>query len=78
MVQSTMKGEIMEKLLTAEEFAELAQIKTHSAYRYAREGKVPHVRIGNKLRFVPSQIQEWIRAQTAQSNQAEAENMEAA
>jgi excisionase family DNA binding protein len=68
----------MEKLLTAEEFGELAQLPPHAVYRYAREGKIPHVRIGVKVRFVPSQIQEWIKAQVTQPTQPEADTVQAA
>lgn len=53
----------MEKLLTAEEVALLAQLEVHAVYRYARESKLPSIRIGSKLRFPESALKRWIEEQ---------------
>lgn len=39
------------QLLTAEQVAERWQVPVSHAYRLAREGKVPHVRLGKYVRF---------------------------
>ena len=41
----------MDQLLTAEQVAERWQVPPSHAYRLAREGKVPSVRLGRYVRF---------------------------
>jgi excisionase family DNA binding protein len=53
----------MEKLLTAEEVASLTGLEVHAVYRYAREGILPSIRIGTKVRFPESALQRWVNAQ---------------
>jgi len=55
----------LEKLLTAEEVALLAQLELHAVYRYARTSRLPSIRIGTKLRFPESALQKWINDQLA-------------
>jgi excisionase family DNA binding protein len=50
----------LEKLLTAQQVAPLTQLDLQAIYRYAREKKIPSIRIGAKLRFPESALQRWI------------------
>jgi excisionase family DNA binding protein len=56
----------MEKLLTAKEVAENFQLDLQAIYRFAREGALPHVRIGErKIRFSERALNDWIAEQIA-------------
>jgi excisionase family DNA binding protein len=48
----------METLLTAEDIATKAQMTVPAVYRYAREGKIPSIKIGTKVRFPQASIQQ--------------------
>ncbi|MBL8171712.1 MAG: helix-turn-helix domain-containing protein [Acidobacteria bacterium] len=61
----------MEKLLTAEEVASLTGLEVHAVYRYAREGILPSIRIGTKVRFPESALQRWVNVQLADNARAE-------
>jgi excisionase family DNA binding protein len=43
-------------LLTVADVARMLRLSKASVYRLVAEGKLPHVRIGNAIRFIPSQI----------------------
>jgi len=42
---------ISKKFLTAEQVAEIFQVKPSTIYRLARENKLPHYKIGRQVRF---------------------------
>ena len=50
----------MDKLLTAEEVAELLGMKTDWVWAQARKGLIPHVRLGRYRRFRESAIEAWL------------------
>lgn len=50
----------MEKLLMAEEVAEILNMTKDRVYSLARQNLIPHVRIGRQLRFSYRAIEEWI------------------
>lgn len=50
----------MEKLLTAKQFAILADMEEHAIHRYARNGDIPSIKIGAKRRFPESVLRKWI------------------
>jgi len=50
----------MRKLLTVEEVAELLSVKKSTIYSWTHSGFIPHVKLGNKLRFKESEIEKWI------------------
>jgi len=50
----------MEKLLTVDNLCELLQVKRGLVYKWVHFGYVPHVKIGNVLRFKELQIEKWI------------------
>ena len=49
------------RLLTAAELAERWQLPAHTIYRLAREGKLPHVKIGRYRRFRLDAIEQFER-----------------
>ncbi len=50
----------MDKLLTAEEVAELLKVNTEWVWAQARAGRIPHVRLGRYRRFRESALDEWL------------------
>jgi excisionase family DNA binding protein len=51
----------MDRLLTADELAELLGMKTEWVWAQARAGRIPHVRLGRYRRFRESAVEEWLR-----------------
>jgi len=51
-----------EKLLTAEEVSEILRLSTWQVYELARQGAIPHVRIGRLVRFRADILDEWTRS----------------
>jgi excisionase family DNA binding protein len=43
-------------LLTVAEVAQVLRLSKASVYKRVAEGKLPHVRIGNQIRFVPAAL----------------------
>jgi excisionase family DNA binding protein len=50
-------------LLTPDDVAELLRVARRTVINMARDGRVPHVRIGRFVRFDPNEIDRWIRDQ---------------
>jgi excisionase family DNA binding protein len=51
---------VAEKLIRADAVAELLDVDRYRVYELAREGNLPHVRLGRAVRFDPVAIREWI------------------
>jgi excisionase family DNA binding protein len=51
----------MNRLLTAQEVAELLSVPPSWVYAEARAGRIPHVRMGRYCRFARESIDEWSR-----------------
>jgi excisionase family DNA binding protein len=49
------------RLLTAQTLAEHLDLPLWRVYELAREGQIPHLRIGRSLRFDPVAVSGWIR-----------------
>jgi excisionase family DNA binding protein len=52
----------LERLLTAQELAELLQLHPKTVERMARDGRLPSVRVCGRARFKPSAIASWLAA----------------
>jgi excisionase family DNA binding protein len=50
----------MQKLLTVEEIADYLQVKPSTIYQWTHQGFIPHVKLGNRIRFRLSQVDRWI------------------
>jgi excisionase family DNA binding protein len=48
------------KSLSTEEVAELFGLSIQTIYRLAKEGNIPHVRIGRTLRFLAHELMDWL------------------
>jgi excisionase family DNA binding protein len=51
---------VPDRLLTAEDVAELLQLRTDRVYALARAGEIPHLRFGRTLRFRREAIERWL------------------
>ncbi len=49
------------RLLKAQEVAGQTGLPLARVYELAREGQLPHVRLGRALRFDPTAVAEWLR-----------------
>jgi len=56
----------MKKLITFEEAVEVLQISKPTLYRLTSQKKIPHVKIGGRVRFLESQLAEWIESMIVQ------------
>ena len=56
----TPSRENMTELLTAREVERLLRIDVKTIYSYVQRGLIPYVRIQSNVRFVRSQILDWI------------------
>lgn len=52
----------MERLLRAQEVAEILDVDRFRVYESARHGVLPHVRMGRQVRFDPQVLRAWIEA----------------
>jgi nitrogen PTS system EIIA component len=51
-----------ERLLTAREIAELLGFSASTVVDWAERGKVPAFKVGGRLRFRASEVEEWLEA----------------
>lgn len=47
--------------MTATEAAVYLRMDRNTLYRWTREGKVPHIKVGNKLFFYKEELDAWMR-----------------
>jgi len=50
----------MDKLLTVEEIAEYLKLRPSTIYQWTHQGFIPHIKLGNRVRFRISQIEKWL------------------
>lgn len=50
----------MEQLLTPKQLAELLQIKLSTVYKWAHFGYIPHIKMGDLIRFKEKRIEQWL------------------
>ena len=51
----------MERLLKAREAAKILGVNVNRLYTLAKQGEVPSVHIGNRVRFSEDELREWIK-----------------
>lgn len=51
-----------DRLLTAEEVAEILGMRVDYIYALSRRGQIPHLRFGRTLRYRAEAIDAWLRA----------------
>jgi len=55
-----MKPEAFQRLMTVEEIAEYLQVKPSTIYQWTHTGYIPHIKLGNRVRFRLSQVDRWV------------------
>lgn len=50
-------------LLTPEEAAAFLQVKRSTIYAWVHQGFIPHVKLGGRLRFRRSALEDWLKEQ---------------
>ncbi len=54
----------MDRLLKAEELAEMLCVKKSTIYQWTHIEYIPHLKIGNFVRFRPDEIQKWLNTKS--------------
>lgn len=54
------------RLLVAEEVAAMLRVEPATVRQWARDGTVPHVRIGRSIRFSEPELERWIARRIAE------------
>jgi excisionase family DNA binding protein len=49
------------KLLSVPEVADWIGFHPETVRQMAREGRIPHIKVSNRLRFRPEDIEKWLR-----------------
>jgi excisionase family DNA binding protein len=57
-----------DRLLDAEQVADLLGLRVDHIYKLARQGRIPHLRFGRVLRFRVESIDRWLEEQERGSN----------
>jgi excisionase family DNA binding protein len=52
-----------EPLMTVEELKIHLRISARAIYDWVAAGKIPCVRLGNRIRFIPSEVNRWLEGQ---------------
>ncbi len=56
-------GALIEPLLDADAVAQLLSVKPSWIYEAVRSRRIPHVKIGRHIRFVRSDLEDWVGGQ---------------
>ena len=54
---------VSDRLLTADEVAEIIGMRVDYVYALSRRNRIPHLRFGRTLRFRADAIDRWLRAE---------------
>jgi len=52
----------MDKILTIDELSEKLKIPKKTLYKWTKEKRVPCVKLGKHLRFIESDIDQWLKS----------------
>ncbi len=64
----------MQKLLTLDEVSEITRLSKATIYAYVAAKKIPHTKLGARVLFDPSMIEEWINKRAVATISVEAIN----
>ena len=56
-----MSGRMTTQLMTVEEVAEFLRVKTSTVYEWAKNGKLPGVKVGRLWRFERKKVEAWLQ-----------------
>jgi len=65
--EKTDKPEEFPEVMTVKQAAEYLQVNDQVLYRYVREDKVPHARMGSAIRFKKSVLDRWLETESWKS-----------
>ena len=68
--------ELMQKLLTISQVAEVLQVSRSLIYKWVHYDFVPHIKIGNVLRFRESELIRWIKRRSQNGRNSQKINIE--
>ena len=54
----------MQKLLNPEEVADMLGVKKSTVYQWTHQGYIPHIKLGNTVRFKINDIERWLDKKT--------------
>jgi excisionase family DNA binding protein len=57
----------IENLWKVDDVAKFLSVKRTAVYERVRAGELPHLRVGNLIRFVPDQVRAWALKKTGPS-----------
>lgn len=55
-----MKSDALPRLMTVEKIADYLQVKPSTINQWDHTGFIPHVKLGNRVRFRLSQVDRWV------------------
>jgi len=55
------------KLMTIKEVARLLKINEHTAYRYAKDGRIPATRVGRNWRVLEEVLETWLKERSGKT-----------
>jgi PTS system nitrogen regulatory IIA component len=55
-----MKSRALQRLMTVDEVADYLQVRPSTIYQWTHQGFIPHVKLGNLVRFRLSQVDKWV------------------
>jgi excisionase family DNA binding protein len=58
------------RLLTVQEIADYLQVRPSTIYQWTHQGFIPHVKLGNRIRFRLSQVDRWLEKKTVEGRKA--------
>ena len=62
-----MKALRKESLMTIDELSEYLSIPKGSIYNMVHERRLPHIKLGRRVRFVKEEIDEWLERQRVET-----------
>jgi len=63
----------MEKFFDSPTLASIFRVKCSTIYTWAREGRLPHTKLGRLIRFSPDQVREFLTRNSAATVQEDFE-----
>jgi excisionase family DNA binding protein len=66
----------IEHLMTAREVAEVTRLARSTIYQLVHDGRIPHLKLGEAVRFRPSDVQAWLDSQVKRGRVTRAPSVE--
>ena len=56
---------MIEPLLTVDEIAKYLKVQPSTIYQWTHQGFIPHIKLGNLVRFKQGQVEKWLETKSA-------------